>query len=417
MRKFFAACSFFLFFAPHVFAITIDDFTAVQFVQDNPGGGPQRASVASTTSIGGFRNVELEATSGNPVLGASLSIDTGLLRHSQDVTVGGRLTVTWDGDNDPAALNQNGLGGINFSQDGSTQFDLDIDSFDYPNQQPVTFRMILYSTDGGASFAEQVLSAPINPSDNVIVTLPYFQFALLSGFSNPADITKIGAVQLLVIANNAPALDLRLRALGTNTCEQVPDPNGSVVNECGMCGQPGSSCYDCLGVFMGTAKLDRCGVCNGDGTSCLGCESHDRGDEITDLDQCINQQTRIVNTMLKKATCITEDKAGRRFSQRVKKEIQTLTNQTWRLLWDKMSIKVKKCSHQMWCTTDYQDSRIMAEYSENAARIREAAADIMRYNKKCAARRCANDFRRLDDLFRSNIKKAGVFDISQSVCR
>lgn len=235
-------------------AITIDSFTAEQLVRAGSSSS-QSGSVSDPlgqaySMLRGKRSIRAAASSSS-VQGLNITADVrdGQFSHSQDSRVTGTSLIIWDGDLDADKLKTTGLGGIDLTQDGSTEFQLDITSFDFPNRKSAKLKVTVYSSDREASEGTLSLDAPIFEKTNF--TIAFSSLVKTSTASQPVNLKSVGAITLLIDGSSAPASDLVIDWFGTNTCRIVPNDLGKVVDECGQCGGDNSTCKDCRGIPNG----------------------------------------------------------------------------------------------------------------------------------------------------------------------
>jgi len=262
-------------------AINIDDFTSNQSVSSH-GGSPVNVNVsAPVVAIGGTRTFKTDLTQGT--LDISLETNFGVLSHSQSAQVKGISTVTWDGDIDPGTLNSTGLPAINFFQDGGDAIVLDVLSADLPTEISVIAYDASDLTGGTFSKAKKAL-VPFSGLVNFSY-LPALNDFTIVGPNGPADFTKIGALQIIIDGTVSQELDLSLESIKTNgICDLIPDPQGKVIDECGVCGGNNATCLGCDGIPNSGLMIDQCGVCGGDDTSCIGCDGELSSGLV--LDEC-----------------------------------------------------------------------------------------------------------------------------------
>ncbi|RMG40416.1 MAG: hypothetical protein D6719_10970 [Candidatus Dadabacteria bacterium] len=314
-------------------AIQIDDFDGSQEATATGPGSVATSSALVATAIGGTRSLKAELVSGDTLSKLRFVTGLGVGQHSQDFGVTGNSTVIWDGDLTTDNLNSTGLGGIDFTQDGGTAIRLTIVGFDYPLSQPVEIVVTVYdaSVSDATKFssASLVINSQVNaPTD---FDIPFTDFTT-HGPGGAVDFTNVGAIKLFINGQN-PNIDLAIDWIGTNgqCADQIPDQNGRVIDECGVCAGDNSTCADCEGVPNGPAvpgtecdnqgvgvcdggryddncvcvnihepgpeicdgldndcdglvdeTKDQCNVCGGDGTSCLDCAGVPNGTAVVD---------------------------------------------------------------------------------------------------------------------------------------
>ena len=241
-----------LFVPAQAFSLTIDDFTAGSH-QASAVGAPSvdTDSTATISAIGGARTLRAENTSGTLKMEVEVEAALETMSHSQDANVKGESLVIWDGDT-TASLNPAGLGGVDFTQDGANAVEIEIIGFDPgANGAPIDMTLTFYDASdatGGTHWAyTHTFTAAITTDTKL--TIPFTSFTPSAG---AVDFTNVGAGTLFINGNDT-AVDLTISSLRTNgQCPQVPDANGVVIDQCGVCGGDNSTCKDCLGVINGT---------------------------------------------------------------------------------------------------------------------------------------------------------------------
>ena len=200
------------------------------------------------SAVGGVRKIQMQESS---TIGSStLDVDFNILDHRQGGDSKAISTIIWDGDATLSSINHTGLGGIDFTQDGSTALRLSVFTFDYPNTNPVIIRFVVYSSATNFSTHSITLNNAINSS--TILDFPYSSFTTVGGAG--ANFTNVGAIVLEIDGFLHNAIDVQIDYIGTNSpCEFTPNSNGMVVDECGVCNGDNTSCADCLGVPNGSA--------------------------------------------------------------------------------------------------------------------------------------------------------------------
>jgi len=192
--------------------ILIDDFTDDQFVEfpTNPlAPTPELSQVDGERILGGFRDLEIDGDGMFPINSESVVVSTsgGILFFNNDNGVTGTLTITYDGDDDPASVNETGLGGIDFTTMGLEQFSLSFLDADLPGTD-VT--LTVFSGAGSASVTETT-------SEPGILNFAFSDFV-------GADLTDVGAIQLTVLGPDS--LDL---AIDQFSATSVPEPTASIL--------------------------------------------------------------------------------------------------------------------------------------------------------------------------------------------
>jgi len=329
-------------------AATIDQFQ-VQANLSSPEAVGVGVSIytAHSKALGGGRTLTAMKTSAGSGVGVTRIETTaaGSILGLTEGDHGGFGSVVWDGDTDPNSLKANGLGSLDLTQDGATAFKLTIRSFDYAYSEVMllTFRIYDPAFPLGNKFSQVdiTINQVVNTANPVLLTIPFSLFttpgaSTVSGFptnsvliGGGAAATSVGAIAMEF---RGFAGDMTTGILSTNgRCSAVPNSNGKVVDECGVClddvnnanqgkdacgicykGPPGYD-YDSNKVFdacglcpanpqysypdgnkdscglcptapnWGNSK-DPCGVCFGDGTSCADCTGKPNG--TAKYDQC-----------------------------------------------------------------------------------------------------------------------------------
>lgn len=361
-----ALSTFLLSSAAH--AITIDEFSLPQALEAKPPQGVQY-SIAPTTGLGGTLGIEAFADPSGSAFAHLLSvIDFGFLSHSQDNSVIGYQTLSWDGDTLASSLTRSGLGSFDIIQDGGTAFRFAIISFDYPNGKSINLIVTVYDAvdTSKASQATLVLNQSINPppGNPAIFDLP---FALLSpalGASGPANLSQIGAITLKIDGSDAPAADLQIDWFGTNgICTNPPNSAGRVIDQCGVCAGDNSSCADCMGVPNGSATLDRCNVCQGDGMSCLGCSENDISPLLAAMDGGAKKIEKRINSMVKVLLKYQGTKSNKLFASKTNALAHKLQVRNWILSWTIPANSVV-CSNTNFCSSASNDP-YLTEYRQH----------------------------------------------------
>lgn len=344
------------------YALTIDEFLGDGVASSSIAGTPASAITTNAGAVGGKR--ALYAVK-NSIGAGTTRLETfadpefvGDTDYSLGYTQGahtGQGIVTWDGDNSVVTLTPNGLAtnGIDLTQDGGSAIQLGIKFFDYPASLPIDLTLRLYDASGisGLKYTDVTitLNQAMNFTSPFLMTIPFSRFTTsgvstvaapgastfpttsVFGPSGAVDITKVGAIQLIINGlSNSNAPDLTLDVFKTNgRCSTVPNAEGKVVDECGVClddpnankgkdrcgvclnGPSGYSyasnnVFDACNLCPGEANYsfpsgtkdscglcasapnfnvakDPCGVCFGDGTSCADCSGTPNGSKKIDI--------------------------------------------------------------------------------------------------------------------------------------
>ena len=329
-------CLFLLTAPAESFAIIVDNFETLHpEVAVTPGQNPNPSSssiqdILPFQEVGGTRTIRVEATGVNPV---RAKVESGYFQYAEDVPPAtGKVTIIWDGDTDNN-LNRTGLGGIDFKQDGSTKFILKDFTHDLSLAQGAFTKLTIkvYSSPSSFSRIERTYAGEINiPQDEEFL---FDQFAIDPGALTGANFNSIGAIELIVDAANANAVDMGFSSFRTDQCGRVPDTNKKVLypevcdnydNDCDnlvdedfplknatcsvgtapclvsgtyVCSQAGAltcngsveeaqaceATKGCDGQPASGKVRDVCGVCGGNGSSCLGCDNKPNSGLLNDI--------------------------------------------------------------------------------------------------------------------------------------
>lgn len=167
--------------------ITIDTFDGDAWVADAPffiiGS---EAEVAAGSAIGGWRDLLAESDSTDP-LATEVRTSGGSLAYSNTAGSSGTGTVTWDGnDGDASTVDTSGLGGIDLTDGGTND----------------GFLIKLLSADANLSITLNVwdMAGNLSSLDVLFTTslVEYSAFLYLDGFVGGADLTNVGAIQLVL---------------------------------------------------------------------------------------------------------------------------------------------------------------------------------------------------------------------------
>ena len=250
-------------------ALTIDDFKSGNHFVKAAAGETKISTVGASTVVGGFRTLRVEDVTAPVSQDVTLSVDQfvspgidGMLSHSQDVNAKGRSTIIWDGDNSNA-VDFDGLGGLDLTEDGGTKFTVRVEQFDYPSSKTLDLVITVYdasdATGNKSSQATIPLSAIVNSTTDFFAT--FASFTQTPGSTAAADFTNVGAITMQIKGNSNPAFDLAITWFGTDgKCVQVPVVGG-VVDDCGVCAGTNADKDDCGVCFGGNADKDDCGQC------------------------------------------------------------------------------------------------------------------------------------------------------------
>jgi hypothetical protein len=282
-------------------AITIDEFEADRRVlslkynvvgadvveNSRVVGGQRRLSVLNTSESGGEASLENRGGAVNGVPGRVLSF--GLSNNS------GVAVVTWDGTGSTESPNPRGLGSIDLTSDGGTQFILPLVSFDNADDLRVSLRLYDSTVSDGSKFSQVtvVLDQKWTAAKTFPLTIPFTLFTSTAPSSVPApsatkpfdamtvfgpggavDIRKVGAIVLTIQGFMTDAIFGPIVTDGN--CEKgIPKSTGGVVDRCGVCltGPVGynyeiNKAFDACGLCPGEKNYqmpggikDACGVC------------------------------------------------------------------------------------------------------------------------------------------------------------
>lgn len=418
-------------------ALTIDSFDGNMTVS-SVGAGDEDVGVLSTSSaIGGTRAIKTQVTSGP----SKVEVETliGILYHSQNAQTSGNSRITWDGDSNPNGIDFSGLGGINLLQDNATALKVRVLSLDLSAQITVT----LYDAAdaSGQTFSQGTVVLPvINSPEEVLIPFN----SLNASANGPANLSNIGAITLF-INGLSPDVDLALEWIGTNgICELVPDQNGRVIDECGVCGGDNTSCAgcdgipnsgtvpdqcgvcggnnstctDCSGALFGQAVLDRCGVCGGDGESCLSCRGVDIGAKLAALDGGAKKQERIVDRILGRIKPYAKTSKVKKTVAALKAKAHETQIRNWTISWTFPQISVS-CANTDFCFSISNESK-MVEYRIHSEELRVmayTAADLLKSQKKSALNKLEKSYlRAADRQHKENMDLADTVPLLQSAC-
>ena len=225
-------------FSSNLLAITLDEFAGELSVTAGPLPQSEQHSMTiaadpvtgRSSIIGGSRDYLVDGLTGSDLLRTRLTTSLGLLSHSQDVTASGTSIVTWDGPS--TTFDPVGLGGIDFTQDGSTAMVIELVTFDSPFDESVDVKLEVFSNGTAASEATITLDTEI--SSLTSISIPFSSFTQRIGSLSTADFTDVGAVRL-TISGFAQAVDMAIEWVGTDSCRYVPNADKEVVDECGVC--------------------------------------------------------------------------------------------------------------------------------------------------------------------------------------
>ncbi len=199
---------------------TIDGFDGdTQSVFDDINDGvPVTSTAAAPEAIGGSRDLIVNKTSdiGSISLVVNDPASPGFLQVRSDGFGGGQRGVIWDGpDDDPAVVNDDGLGSIDLTSGGDAAGLRLVIGADLPAGSAT---VQIYTNDevDGTQTLSSVATLNIPPTTTeptAVEFLPFTQFTTAPGASGPADLTNVGAISFDVIA--APNYDALADLIGT----------------------------------------------------------------------------------------------------------------------------------------------------------------------------------------------------------
>lgn len=447
LRKIFVLLLVFLFSPPVcLFALTLDYFEGAHIVSSSPGesnastiADPLNSS-GQLSVLGGYRTIRVDGITGSDFLKTTLLVSSGFISHSQDINSTGSSIIIWDGDaND--ALNPTGLGGIDFTQDGSSKFVIDVLSYDYPASKAIDLEVIAYSDANSVSSAIYNLNHLVSSTESV--EIPYTDFVKLSSVTAPVDFTSVGAIKLIIHGTVKDA-DLALSLIGTDGCDLVPDANGVVIDECGVCGGDGASCADCAGTPNGVSVIDVCGICDGDGNSCLdcngvpfgkdtvdacgicggngisclNCNSYNQSDLLRQLDGGAKIHEALIIKMahhLRRKATVTVDLTS--FIRGILNKTNDLQIENWTLSWT-LPVEVNLCDLSAHCEIQSLES-ILELYRENSKKLKKQGRKLARKQIDMLGytlTRMKRYMRQSRQIHRKNMELADRVPVYQSAC-
>lgn len=216
--------------------VVIDDFSTAQsaLTLTFPPAGTSASSSASGAGIlGGERDMKVDLTAG-VIAGNTVSaaVSSGFFSYSQDATISGSTTLSWDGTDGTSTVVPTGLGGTDLTVGGSQNaFDLGV-VFD---DLPVTVTLTVRTDAANASSATVTLPGLIFSAAHVVV--PFTSFTTIAG--SGANFANVGAMELTA-GSSVTAPDLVLDSLTTDALVAAPmtaaltsDVNGNLMADPG----------------------------------------------------------------------------------------------------------------------------------------------------------------------------------------
>ncbi len=187
--------------------VVIDEFeeiTDAQILTSTLATSPQQSTLDHASILGGERDLQIIVTAGAGTITTNTSEPSGFFDHSQPVGLRGRSILTWDGnDNNAAVLNATGLGGVNLAAPSNDAFLIGVVSADLTSQLQIQ----VFSS--AVNFSTATVSVPAGTSNTNFSVL--FSSFIVSGGTG-ANFTNVGAVVLTINSTATPtaALDIVL---------------------------------------------------------------------------------------------------------------------------------------------------------------------------------------------------------------
>lgn len=209
--------------------ITIDEFSAVQFLVTGPGAPPKAVSgsVASAGILGGERDAVLSVLSGLSNQGAqAVAFDLGggnnSLFYSQDSSVNSNVVLTYDGTDGSQGLDPDGLGGFDLTG-GGTEFGFEV-GLNFMDS-PYTIEMTVYdaSNSQGLKWSRETVVQTGTVFSPTAITIPYGHFGDGPGEVGPAggaSFNNVGAVVVRIQSQQRGA-DIEVNYIKSSV---VPEP-------------------------------------------------------------------------------------------------------------------------------------------------------------------------------------------------
>lgn len=290
-KRLFSLSAAWLLFVVPAQALIIDTFLTPGLLSSSTTVGVVKTLHTPTSgAVGGGRSFLVTKTGAGAGISSLVVDGDGPLSFEQG-THASLATVTWDGDANPSSVKYNGLGGVDFTQDGASAFNLGLSYFDYPSSpMQVALRLYDASRSDGTKFSEVAITLDrhFNGPGTFTIELPFSLFVTAATGSIPAPssatftaVTKLGANGAIDIRNvgaitltfTGTSSDITLTRFVTNgRCAAVPNAQGKVFDECSVCldqadaGRGRDRCGTCLSGPSGYSYdankvLDACGVC------------------------------------------------------------------------------------------------------------------------------------------------------------
>ena len=367
------------------FSITIDELLNQQYAEAGKnvtsGNGilvsPSNVDAGRPSAIGGARAISVHGVDGNFFGKTRLYVDLDTsskptMGHSQDVYTKGISTISWDGDTNQASLNGNGLGGVDFTQDGGDAVVVRVASFDSPAGAEATLIVRVHSGSAISQSSQILINQIDSPTD---IEFPFSSFSTVQG--GGVNWNTVGAVELIIDGSQHTALDLSVQSIGTNgKCALVPDSAKEVIDVCNVCDGDGKSCLDCKGVPFGDSKIDRCLVCGGDGTSCLGCQETEQSTILRRMDNGAKRQESLILAIARKIMRLDSSTTVSENLQRKLNRAHRLQLTNWKLSWELPKVS-NICTNTQFCV-QVSTLPILNEYRQNAEKLFVIANQLIR---------------------------------------
>lgn len=183
--------------------VVVDQFTTNQATITDPPGGASIAVTGGADILGQSRGLRVQRFAGAGPVSAGVAagtLDFAVSATTPDST--GAAFLTWDGDNDPNALDPTGLGGVDLTAGGAGAFRFTIAAA----AAGTSLVLEVYEDADSVSRGALVLPAIAVPVD---IFVDFSSLAQAPGAATPADLTVVGAIALRIESGEAtPALTL-----------------------------------------------------------------------------------------------------------------------------------------------------------------------------------------------------------------